>query len=331
MSNLPPGFLTELVTGQFRTLPVPTTDYTGKTIIVTGGSGGIGLECARHFTRLGAQKVVIACRNTEQGEAAKQDIETSTSTREVVEVWPLDLTSFESVKAFCRRADTTLDRLDVLLENAGVFVSEFALLAEAEGHETTVTVNVLSTFLMAVLLLPKLRATAARFNVTPHLTIVGSDAHYYAKFPERNEPNIFEALKRSTPDALVERYNVSKLLSVLLTRQLAQRCLATGNAAVVINTANPGFCRSKLFRNLPGVLDVVARTLMFLFARTNEMGARALLAAADGPHGAFVMNCKVVQPSLFVTSEEGERVGERLWDELVGILEVVEPGVTGNI
>ncbi|KAK3684817.1 short-chain dehydrogenase/reductase-like protein [Podospora appendiculata] len=324
MFNLPPEFLTELVTGQFRTLPVPTTDYTGKTVIVTGSSGGIGLECARHFARLSAKK------GKQSSKTLRHSISTTATTRDVVEVWPLDLTSFESVRAFCRRAETTLNRLDVLLENAGVFVSEFVL-AEG-GHETIVTVNVLSTFLMAVLLLPKLRATAARFNVTPHLTIVGSDAHYYARFPQRKEPNIFEALKREDPGAFTERYNVSKLLLVLLTRQLARRCRPAG---VVINTANPGFCRSRLFRNLPRLLDVLARTLMVLCGRPNEMGARALLAAVDGSlgetHGAFVMNCKVVQPSVFVLSDEDERVGEKVWGEMMAILEGVAPGVTRNV
>lgn len=143
---------------------------------MTGANVGLGLEAARHFARLGAAKVILACRDTEKGERAKADIERSTERSGTVEVWPLDLCSFESVKQFCRRADQ-LPRLDVVVENAAVAMvgPQGAL---AEGFESTITVNVVSTFLMALLLLPTLRRTATRFNVQPNLVIVSSDAHF---------------------------------------------------------------------------------------------------------------------------------------------------------
>jgi hypothetical protein len=176
MFTLPPGFVSYFLTSQLRPLPSPTTSYEGKTVIVTGANVGLGLEAARHFARLGAAKVILACRNTKQGKAAKRDIETMTATSNVVDVWPLDLTSFESVRQFCRRADAELERLDVVVENAGVATPHFQ---DAEGFESTITINVISTFLMALLLLPKLRKTAAQFNTMPHLTIVSSDAHVF--------------------------------------------------------------------------------------------------------------------------------------------------------
>lgn len=118
----------------------------------------------------------MGCRSAEKGEIAKACIERSTGTEGVVEVWPLDLCSFESVKLFCRRADR-LDRLDVVVENAAVaMVDPQGTLAE--GYETTITVNVISTFLMALVLLPTLRMTAMKFNVQPRLVIVSSDAHF---------------------------------------------------------------------------------------------------------------------------------------------------------
>lgn len=90
-----------------------------------------------------------------------------------VEVWELDLGSYESVKEFCARAQK-LDRLDAVVENAGVAIPTYE---ELEGMESTITVNVISTFLMALLLLPKLRADAVKYNMVPRLTIVASDAH----------------------------------------------------------------------------------------------------------------------------------------------------------
>lgn len=161
-------------------MPYPQNDFTGQTIIVTGGNVGLGLEAARHFVRLNAAKVILACRSRERGERAKADIERSTRRSDggvvVVEVWPVDLGKFDSVRQFCRRADK-LERLDVVVENASVaMVTPEGTLAE--GYECTITVNAISTFLMALLLLPTLRRTAARFNTLPRLTIVSSDAHF---------------------------------------------------------------------------------------------------------------------------------------------------------
>ncbi|KAK7715443.1 hypothetical protein SLS64_004144 [Diaporthe eres] len=170
------NFLITFFYNQFRRLPKPEKEFGGKTIIVTGANVGLGLEAARHFTRLGAARVILACRDTEKGERAKTDIERSTGRSGTVEVWPLDLCSFESVKQFCRRADQ-LPRLDVVVENAAVaMVGPQGTLAE--GYESTITVNVVSTFLMALLLLPTLRRTATKFNVQPNLVIVSSDAHF---------------------------------------------------------------------------------------------------------------------------------------------------------
>lgn len=114
----------------------------------------------------------------EKGEAAKQDIESSTARKGVAEVWPVDLTSFDSVKEFCRRA-RELERLDVLVLNAGVAIPEFV--AADEGYETQIAVNVISTFLMALELLPKMRETAARFNIVPHVVCVSSDGHQFVR------------------------------------------------------------------------------------------------------------------------------------------------------
>ena len=146
---------------------------------MTGANVGLGREAARHFCRLGASRVILACRDVDKGRAAGADVEASASRAGVVDVWQLDLGSFESVRAFCRRAEAELDRLDVLVENAGVAIGTYV---ECDGgFESTIAVNVVSTFLMALLLLPTLRRTAARFNVEPRLVVVSSDAHLFVR------------------------------------------------------------------------------------------------------------------------------------------------------
>ncbi len=154
-------------------MPYPTADFSGQTIIVTGANVGLGFEAARHFVRLGAAKVILGCRSPAKGEAAKEKIKQSTKGDGIIEVWQVDLSSYESVHQFCARAEK-LDRLDAVVENAGVATPTYE---EFEGMESTITVNVISTFLMALLLLPKLRAVALKYNFVPHLTIVASDAH----------------------------------------------------------------------------------------------------------------------------------------------------------
>lgn len=185
------SLLLQLIREQlFTSLPIPSKDLSGQTIVVTGSNVGLGLEAARHFTRLNAEKVILGVRNLEKGEAAKKSIEETTNRRNVVEVWGLDLASYESTKEFAQRLGS-LKRLDVLVENAGISTPIYRLF---EDNESTITTNVVSTFLLALLALPKLQETAMRFNNTPHLVIVSSEVHAFTSFPERKSANIFNTL-----------------------------------------------------------------------------------------------------------------------------------------
>ncbi|KAK3359012.1 hypothetical protein B0T25DRAFT_588050 [Lasiosphaeria hispida] len=332
VSPIPAKFFLDLIKHQFTPIPLPTTDCTGQTIIVTGANAGIGLEAARHYARLGAAKLILACRSTAKGEAAKANIEASLATPGVttIEVWPLDLCSFESVRHFCRRADTTLPRLDIFLANAGISTFRYSPAPDAEGYESTIATNVISTFLMAFMLLPTLRRTAAQHNTTPHLTIVTSDSHTFAEFSERNAPAIFPTYL-TTAYPMADRYTTSKLLSLLLTRELADRA----PSPVVINCVNPGFCRStNLFDDWPVLAALLLRVVFFPLSRSADTGARVLLAAADGgpeSHGAYLESGHVSTPSAYVSSTEGGEMQKRVWGELVVILEGVEPGVSKGV
>lgn len=133
-------------------------------------------------------------RNLSKGEAAKQDIEASTKRSgesSPLEVWQLDLASYDSVKQFAAKVTRDVKRLDVLVESAGVAPVKWST---AEDSESTITVNVISTFLLALLLLPKLRETATRFDATPHLCIVSSEVHFWSHCMERKYPSILAAV-----------------------------------------------------------------------------------------------------------------------------------------
>lgn len=85
---------------------------------------GLGYEAAKHFVRLGSKKVILACRSLKKGQKAAESIENEEHRHGVVEVWELDLGSYESVKAFAKRVDG-LKRIDAVVENAGMCTMTF--------------------------------------------------------------------------------------------------------------------------------------------------------------------------------------------------------------
>jgi NAD(P)-dependent dehydrogenase (short-subunit alcohol dehydrogenase family) len=185
-------WLLEFLYSQLVFTPVyPTTSCAGQTVIVTGSNYGLGKEAARHFARLGASKLILAVRNIEAGEAAKYDIQNTTRCNPAsIEVWHLDLCSYESIRTFVDRV-SILPRVDVLLANAGISAKRWEIV---QGHERTITVNVISTFYLAMLMLPKLKSTAREFGIRTRLTVVSTEVHGWTKFPEWKEPSIFDAL-----------------------------------------------------------------------------------------------------------------------------------------
>lgn len=169
------------VAHQKRNLPLLATREicAGKTYIVTGANVGLGFEAAKHLASLGAGRVILGVRTVAKGEAAKAAIDAAAGTAGsgVVSVWHLDLESYDSVRTFVRRAAEELERIDAVVENAGVALATREL---AEGHAKPVTVNVLSTLLMAVLLVPVMRAKAEKVGdgVPPRITILTSRAGF---------------------------------------------------------------------------------------------------------------------------------------------------------
>lgn len=318
----------DFVRSQFKKLPYPSEDCGGRTIIVTGSNVGLGLEAARHFVRLNAGKVILAVRSTDKGEAAKTDIELTTGRRDVLEVWPLDQASFESVKEFAARADK-LPRLDYVVLNASIATSKRT---EAEGWESQVTVNVLSTFLLGLKLLPVLRRTGTTFNVTPKIVITASDASQMAKFHERNDEDIYKAL--NVNKSLTDRYNTTKLMQIIIARQMAIAADASGKGKVQVTTLNPGLCATALFRNVPFPLTVVVKVGLKLFARSAEVGSRTIMAGAfagEEAHGRYMSDCIVVKFPKLMQGEEGEAMQTRLWEQTVELLDGVDPGLSKNL
>jgi retinol dehydrogenase-12 len=201
----------------------------------------------------------------------------------------------------------------------GISTEKFQLF---EGQESTITVNVISTFLLALLVLPALKRSSQKYNIQPRLTIVASEVHHWTD-------SIFEALATPELSEMGIRYPVSKLMDVFATRALVEK--TSSSYPVTINTLNPGFCYSELSREHSGI----AFQLMYkLLARTTEVGSRTLVTAAlasHETHGQYMSNGLVEEPSKFVRSEEGRKTQEKVWAELSAKLEQIQPGILKNI
>ena len=106
-------------------IPKPTASFASKTVIITGASSGLGQEAAKHIIRLGASKLILACRNTAKGNETKHEIESALHcNKDILQLWPVNMESANSIRQFIERANN-LPRLDVVINNAGLAAHEF--------------------------------------------------------------------------------------------------------------------------------------------------------------------------------------------------------------
>ncbi|UFS57543.1 SDR family NAD(P)-dependent oxidoreductase [Subtercola endophyticus] len=232
---------------------------TGRTVVVTGGSDGIGLIAAREFARAGA-RVILAVRNTDKGAKAAASMPGD------VEVRQLDVSDLLSVRSF---ADTFTGDLDVLVNNAGIM--DVPLSRTAEGYELQLATNYLGPFVLTNLLLPK---------ITDRVVSVGSQLHHMGKLHLDDLNGLNRPYKGSAA------YNDSKLDLMLFSTELQRRLLASGST-VRSMIAHPGIASTSLASH--SAAGKVTGALRFLF-NDPEHGALPTLFAAtqDIPGNSYV-------------------------------------------
>lgn len=201
---------------------------------MTGSNVGLGYEAAKQLLGLGLSKLIIAVRSQERGDEAMRKLQ-SLYPAASIEVSLLDLASYDSIKAFVSRCEA-LPRLDFAILNAGVVKFKYET-NKLTGHEETIQINVLSTALLASLLLPKLSKSSP--NGPGKITITGSEVAEFATFKQRKTfPVLPQFDDEKTFDA-GERYNVSKLL---LQYYVIGAAREIDPSKVILNVVNPGFC-----------------------------------------------------------------------------------------
>jgi NAD(P)-dependent dehydrogenase (short-subunit alcohol dehydrogenase family) len=288
---------------------VSAPDLDGRTIIVTGGNSGIGKEAAAELTAMGAT-VVVAARNRAKGEAAVAEIK-QRAARGTVELADLDLASSASIRAFADGFLATHDRLDVLLNNAGLTLRKRRV--TADGFEMTFGVNHLGHFLLTSLLRERLVASAPARVVT-----VASDAHRYAR-----RGLDFDDLMATKHYRYFLQYSRSKLANILFTRELARRLDGTG---VTVNVLHPGFVASNFAREGDtGRLGNAAMVIGRPFAISAVEGAQTSVFLASSPTVDGVTGQYFVKSSFAKTSAAAadDAAATRLWtvsEQLLGLV-----------
>ena len=201
----------------------------GKVCMITGANSGIGKTTAKGLARLGAT-VVLVCRNKEKGNKALEEIKSETG-NDKIDLLIADLSSQKSIRDLASNFKTKYAKLDVLINNAGVYRNKRTL--TEDGIETTFAVNHLAPFLLSNLLLDELKASPSS-----RIIIVASGL-------ERQGKINFDDLQCENGYSGFGAYNQSKLANVLFTYELARRLEGTG---ITVNCLQPGFVRTNLIR-----------------------------------------------------------------------------------
>ncbi len=290
-------------------------DQVGRTAVVTGANSGLGLVTAKVLARAGA-RVVLACRNTAKGEAARREIEAAAPGAQL-ELEELDLSSLDSVRAFAERFRGGHDGLDLLINNAGVMATPRR--RTADGFELQFGTNHLGHFALTGLLIGSMEGTEDARVVT-----LSSTAHKTGRIA-------FDNLGGEHRYFRWRAYGQSKLANLLFALELERR-LRAADSTVKSLAAHPGYAATNLQSAGPPRLDrVVMSVSNRVIAQTDEMGALPTLYAATepglaggtyvGPDG-FAEQRGHPQPVTPNKAARDKQVARRLWEvseEMTGV------------
>jgi NAD(P)-dependent dehydrogenase (short-subunit alcohol dehydrogenase family) len=283
----------------------------GRTVLVTGGTGGIGQATAKGLAAMGA-RVAITGRDPGRAEAAAADIVAADGPP--VAVFIADMSVQGDVRRLAAEVLAALPRIDVLVNNVGGFWNSRHV--TADGLEQTFALNHLAPFLLTHLLTARLVTGAPARVVT-----VSSDAQRLGRID-------FDDLQGERSWSGQRAYNQSKLANVLFTYELARRLRGTG---VTATSLHPGIVRSGFGAEDPGRIQRVITPFMGLL-KSPEQGARTSIHLASSPDvegvtGQFFTDGKARRSSR---RSYDEAVGRRLW-EVSSYLVGLDDGTAGRL
>ena len=273
-------------------------DIRGKTVLVSGATSGIGLEASVALARQGA-RVIMVGRNQAKTEAARADVASRSGSKEVSYLLA-DFASQASVRALADAVRSRVDRLDVLVNNAGGVNK--ARTVTADGIETTFAVNHLGYFLLTNLLLDLVVKSAPARVVT-----VASVGH-------RRGTLDFEDLGFERGGySIMRAYSRSKLANILFANELARRRAGSG---VTSNSLHPGSVDTNIWSGAPLWAKPIIQVLLRPFFISAEKGGERIVQLAASPElegvtGKYFEDGKVVDPAPLARDAS---LATRLWD-----------------
>jgi NAD(P)-dependent dehydrogenase (short-subunit alcohol dehydrogenase family) len=284
-------------------------DMQGKTVVVSGGNSGIGFETAAALASMGAC-VLITARNADKGRAAVASITQRLQGEGQVQLVVFDLADLASVRRGAAEILEQTPRLDVLVNNAGLLLTERA--ETVDGYEATFAINHLGPFLLTNLLLDRMTESAPSRIVN-----VASTAHNAAR---KGIP--FDDLQSTHGYRGMRVYGQSKLANILFMLELSRRF---GDKGITANSLHPGTVRT----GYGG--DGDARGLLAFgikiaspFFLSPAKGARTSVYLAsspevDGVSGQYFVKCKPRSPQRWAQDSEAARQLWQVSEDLVGL------------
>ncbi|MEU6824500.1 oxidoreductase [Streptomyces atriruber] len=243
-------------------------DQSKRVIVVTGANSGLGLATTRALARKGA-RVILAVRDEAKGRAAVEQITAEVPGADL-EVRRVDLSDLDSVRDFSEQLHADHNRLDVLVNNAGLMAPPSRLLSP-QGHEVQFAANHLGHFALTGLLLDLLEA-----GEDPRVVTVSSPNHRQADL-------FFDDINGERKYSPMGYYNQSKLANAVFGWQLHQKLTASGSPVRSL-LAHPGYTSTNLQTSTPaGMVKFLFGRLLLPLAQTPDQGALPTLFAATDP------------------------------------------------
>ncbi|XP_063621059.1 retinol dehydrogenase 13-like [Cydia splendana] len=283
----------------------------GKTAIVTGGTTGMGLEIATDFARRGA-RVIIACPFPQEGIDAQRIIEEKTRKKVVFKL--LDLGSLESVRSFAADILKNEDRLDLLINNAGVGIPKN--FETKDRLNFIMQVNYYGHFLLTILLLPLLKKTGTAAEPA-RVVNTSSILHYFGRVDlsdsDINWLSFFS-------------YCNSKFSLILFSRELTRRIKGSH---VVVHSVDPGTVGTGIYNCTGKILGAICRYLLIFCSKTPKVGAQtALHVALDDEigqtNGGYFVNCRPARAIPWAYKDKNARI---LWEESITLVKLTDDEV----
>jgi len=272
-----------------------STSIKGKVCIVTGANSGIGKATALGLAKLEAH-VIMLCRDKSRGEDAQTEI-ISESGNESIDLLLADLSSQQSIRHFVSQFQKKYDKLNILINNAGVNPSK--RYETVDGIEKTFAINTLAPFLLTNLLLSTLK------NSIPSRLI-----NVASKVQSRSIN--FENLQFKKYFRSWKAYSQSKTALILLTYEFARRLKGSG---ITVNCLHPGGVKTNITRDYKGIIKFFTK-IIFSFAKSPEEGAETSIYLASSPDvenisGKYFFEKKEARSKEITYNES---IAERLWN-----------------